>query len=284
MAGRLVDVLRLDRYHGLAPGNKWFKLQANLAAARASRARTLASFGGPWSNHLHALAAIARDQGFASAGWIRGEADAPLTPMLEDAVRWGMALTFLSRGDYRRRHAPGFVASLAAELESPYVMPEGGANALGARGCADILGLLPGAGADYDAILLACGTGTTLAGLAAYYHGKAELVGLPVLKAEKFMAADIARLLAELGGSAARWRLDYRHHWGCYGAVPEALGQYIRHFERGHRLPLDPIYTAKLFYGVEQMIAAGEFAADANILLIHSGGLQGRRGYPQWFG
>lgn len=288
LAGRTVDVLRLDRLNALAPGNKWFKLRENLHAAHARGAKTLASFGGPWSNHLHALAACAQEAGFASVGWVRGEPDRSMTAMLADAKAWGMQIRFLSRGDYRRRHDPQFVQALAADLETPYLLPEGGANRLAALGCGGILHSLPDGGCRYDVILLACGTGTTLAGLAGAYRGKARLIGIPVLRAETFMAADIAQLLAAQGTGqgrdAAHWQLDFRHHWGSYGKVPGALAEFIRTFEADSGIPLDPIYTAKLFYAARTLIETGEVAAHEKVLLVHSGGLQGRRGFPELFG
>ncbi|GAB3374904.1 hypothetical protein GCM10027567_13020 [Spongiibacter taiwanensis] len=207
-----------------------------------------------------------------------------MTSMLADARAWGMQIRFLSRSDYRRRHDPQFISTLVASLDAPYVLPEGGANELAARGCAGILDLLPDGGRDYDLILVACGTGTTLAGLAGAYQGRARLIGIPVLKAEKFMAADIARLIGPPAGQGARWQLDFRHHWGRYGSMPAGLGEFVRAFEADAGIPLDPIYTAKLFYAAQTLIATGEVAADEKMLLLHTGGLQGRRGFPGLFG
>ncbi|WP_047011860.1 1-aminocyclopropane-1-carboxylate deaminase/D-cysteine desulfhydrase [Spongiibacter sp. IMCC21906] len=279
--GRSVDVLRLDRHHGQAPGNKWFKLNHNLGDARQLSARTLASFGGAWSNHLHALAIIAAETGFASVGWVR--ADGLETAMLQDAQQAGMQLVFLSRSEYRRRHDPGFVAELLGDIDAPFYIPEGGGNLAGVQGCGDILKLLPNAGADYDEIMLACGTGTTLAGLVAAYQGRGCITGVPVLKAEKFMAAEVNKLLAQLPVSSCQWRLDHRFHCGGYAKLPDYLRCFIQQFESKQSIPLEPVYTAKVFYAAQQRIRAGEFAPEEKLLLIHTGGLQGRRGFPDLY-
>ena len=275
-----IDVLRLDLGNELAPGNKAFKLAPNIEAARRLGAETLVSFGGAWSNHLHALAAVANKQGYSSVAYVRGElAD---TAMLNDVQRWGMTLRFLSRSDYRRRFEPDFQAALVADIRRPYLIPEGGANALGASGCADILGLVP-AGREYDQVYVACGTGTTLAGLIGAYTGRGELVGVPVLRGESFLASDIDRALAELGGRSCRWRLDHRFHCGGYAKVPSDLLHFIREFEERFAILLDPIYTGKLFRAIWTMLIQGELAEGRRILVIHTGGLQGRRGFPELF-
>ncbi len=277
-----IDVLRLDCYHSLAPGNKWFKLRRNFDRAAELGASQLMSFGGAHSNHLHAMAALGRELGWPTAAFIRADAD-QYTPCMKDLQRWGMELRRLSRGDYRRRHDPRFVDALLADFDRPYVIPEGGANVDGAAGCSDIVDLLPRRGADYSLILLACGTGTTLAGLASAVAEGVQLVGIPVLKAKSFMAEDIRRLITQLGEDRGNWRLDHRFVGRGFAQLTDALVGFIGDFERRHGLPLDPVYTAKLFFAVQQMLAAGELAGQRRILLVHSGGLQGRRGYPALF-
>ena len=278
-----VDVLRLDRLHAEAPGNKWFKLKANLAEARRVGAQCLVSFGGAHSNHLHALAAVAREAALPCYLFVRADAGQQ-TPCLADAARWGATIIPLSRSDYRRRHEPAFVASLLQGLTQPYLIPEGGANALGAQGCADIAGLLPDRGAAYDLVMVACGTGSTLAGLAKGVADGVAILGVPVVKkAEQFMPADIQRLLADICGDRCNWSLDCRFIGKGFGQLTPPLIEFIRQFEQRTAIPLDPVYTAKLFYAAETLRSAGEFKAFSRVLVVHTGGLQGRRGYPEVF-
>ncbi len=281
--GVQLEVLRLDKIHPEAPGNKWFKLQPNLNEAKRQGAKTLVSFGGAWSNHLHALAALGYSRSFKTLGFVRGAASEPLNACLQDAENWGMKLEFLSFGDYRRRHDPGFVAELIQDIEAPFFIPEGGANKAAAEACADIAGFIPQAGTAYDAILLACGTATTLVGLVLGLSRDARIIGVPVVKNAHYLEQDITQLLNECGVQAQNWALDFRISHMGFGRMDEGLKAFVHRFEASQSLQLDPIYTAKLFYLVEQMCESGEFSPGQRLLLLHTGGLQGRRGYPEVF-
>ncbi|MEX1666285.1 1-aminocyclopropane-1-carboxylate deaminase/D-cysteine desulfhydrase [Zhongshania arctica] len=277
--GVAVDVLRLDALDSLAPGNKWFKLLPNIVAAENACAFSVLSFGGAYSNHLHALAAVGRAKGIATIGCVRADANSQLTPTLQDAKDWGMSLHYLSRSDYRRRGDTVFIAELAAQYPNTYLIPEGGGNVLGAQGCGNIVDLIPAAGQAYAAVVLACGTGTTLAGVASKSADGVKVIGIPVLKAEKFMATDIAILLSDLGGDRGNWRLDHRFHGGAYARLPQHMAEYMTAFERRQNVLLDPVYTAKAAYAVQYMVDNKEFDPGNRVLLIHTGGLQGRRGF-----
>ncbi|WP_295871257.1 1-aminocyclopropane-1-carboxylate deaminase/D-cysteine desulfhydrase [uncultured Zhongshania sp.] len=274
-----VDILRLDSLEGPASGNKWFKLVLNIEAAEHAAADCILSFGGAYSNHLHALAAVGFSKGFATIGCVRADPSSGLTPTLQDAKRWGMSLHYLSRSEYRRRHDQDFISELQAQYPSAYIVPEGGGNTLGAKGCAGIVDLIPNAGRDYAAIVLACGTGTTLVGIASKVAEGVSVIGVPVLKAEKFMASDITAMFQSLKGDRGNWRLDHRFHGGAYARLPEQMAQYMREFELEYGVYLDPIYTAKAAYALQCMVENNEFAAGSRVLLVHTGGLQGRRGF-----
>ncbi|CAA0087120.1 D-cysteine desulfhydrase [Zhongshania aliphaticivorans] len=277
--GVRVDMLRLDVLNSLAPGNKWFKLIPNFLAAESAGATRLLSFGGAFSNHLHALAAMGKAKGLETIACVRADKESEITPTLYDAQQWGMTLHYLSRSDYRRRHDAAFVAELLDHYPKSYLVPEGGGNALGAIGCRDIVDLIPGAASEYTAVVLACGTGTTLAGVASKVAAGVEVIGVPVLKAEKFMASDISNLLSELGGDPGNWRLDNRFHGGAYARLPSYMAEYMQMFEGQYGVLLDPVYTVKASYAVHHMVEYDEFPAMSRILMIHTGGLQGRRGF-----
>ena len=277
-----VDMLRLDQYDALAPGNKWFKLRENIAMARQQGARQLVSFGGAHSNHLHALAAWGYSNHWPTAAFIRADADQQ-TPCMDDLQRWGMHLTRLSRSEYRHRHEAEYIADLLASLDRPYFIPEGGANALGAAGCADIAGLLPGLGAKYSQVVLACGTGATLAGLASAVADSSRIVGIPVFKTQSFLDDDVTRMTRALGAMRNNWSLDYRFAGRGFGRLSDELSEFILRFEAEHGVPLDPVYTAKLCFAVDYMHRQGELQEESRVLIIHTGGLQGRRGFPTLF-
>ncbi len=306
-----VVVRRDDLIDSHLSGNKYYKLFFNLQQARASGERRLLSFGGAYSNHLYALAAAGKRYDFTTVGVIRGERPARLSPTLVDAEAWGMQLHFVSRQDYRHKHTAEFLARLRQQLGSFYWVPEGGANLAGVQGC-QTLGRAIGTGqwGDFDAVCLACGTGTTLAGVLAGLGQDSALnvgsraridrvYGMSVLKdrashvdsfeapvAETAMQAEVETWLQQLQlkqpmglSSVPPWRLLTAYHGGGYAKLSPALRQFIGAFEAETGLLLDPVYTAKLFYGVAQLAENNEWSAGTRLLLIHSGGLQGRRGY-----
>jgi 1-aminocyclopropane-1-carboxylate deaminase len=175
------DVLRIDRIHPVVSGNKWFKLAPYLAKARQAGYRGLASFGGAWSNHLHALAFAAREAGRSSLGLVRGEEPPTLSQTLADARDMGMELIFLPRKTYgalSKGIDEGSMGNLLQEILaaapqssihkkitwSDYLLiPEGGYGKPGMEGAAGIWSLIPQG--VYTHLLCAVGTGTMMAGL-----------------------------------------------------------------------------------------------------------------------
>jgi 1-aminocyclopropane-1-carboxylate deaminase len=276
-----VRVLRLDLLGGAAPGNKWFKLQPYLALARERGIRTLVSFGGAWSNHLHALAAVGREEGMRTVGIVRGERSATLSPTLRDVVDLGMQLVFVSRAAYRRRHEAAYLQALQARYAPCLVIPEGGAEGSGVLGCraiGDLLQRHAPAGAD---VFLAVGTGTTLAGIAASVSAVRAVEGVAVLKGLQDIDDRVAAWLAQTtGGAQCRWRIYHGGHCGGYARVTPELQRFMLAFERSQGIPLDPVYTGKVFFTLQRRIRAGEIDPGQVLVAVHTGGLQGRRGYP----
>jgi 1-aminocyclopropane-1-carboxylate deaminase len=271
-------VLRLDRMNPPAGGNKYFKLKENLAGLSAGH-RVL-SFGGAWSNHIHALAALGWERGFATVGIIRGERPQRLSATLEDALDWGMQLVFVSRSDYRRRYDAGYLQQLRRHFDPCVIVPEGGANPAGVKGCRDIVRLIDSCGLDYDRVAVACGTGSTLAGIACELGEGRRALGIAVLKGQGSMCEDVKRWVAgQDAGPGGNWRIEQGFHCGGYARAPEDLQRFILEFEQVQGIPLDPVYTGKLFYALYQLRRSGGLPVTERIIAVHSGGLQGRRGF-----
>jgi 1-aminocyclopropane-1-carboxylate deaminase len=273
-----VALLRLDLQGGSAPGNKWFKLQGNIAQANRLGIQTLVSFGGAWSNHLHALAAIGRELGLRTIGIVRGEEPQNPSAMLCDAKRWGMKLVYVSRAEYRLRDEPHYLGEVRARYGHCLVIPEGGANLAGLEGCMAIADMLSTAGVRDSKIVLPVGTGTTLAGVARGLGADSsnEVVGVSVLKG----AIDLnTRIKAMVGGDTAPWSLLHDHHCGGYARVNSKLREFILAFRAVHKIPLDPVYTGKAMYAVHQLLGEQVWKGDRGIIVIHTGGLQGCRGF-----
>jgi 1-aminocyclopropane-1-carboxylate deaminase len=275
-----LSLLRLDRVGGVAPGNKSFKLEPYLALARQRGVGRLVSFGGAWSNHLHALAAVGRQQGFETVGIVRGE-EGLATPMLEDARRWGMRIVRVSRSEYRRRDDPDYQRVLARALAPCVLVPEGGASVEGARGCAAIADLIRAHAPGYGRVVLPVGTGTTLAGLVASLGAGYEVVGISVLKGAGDLEGRVRGLLRGLASAGhARWRIVHEFHCGGFARADPALRAFIQAFEAREGIPVEPVYTGKMLFATRQLRARGEWDDSLPTLAIHTGGLQGRRGYP----
>jgi 1-aminocyclopropane-1-carboxylate deaminase len=281
-AGLTLAVKREDQLHGHLGGNKLYKLHGHLQAARMAGHGHLLSFGGAWSNHIHALAAAGQSLGLKTTGVIRGERPAVLNAMLCGAEAMGMHLHFVSRGDYGRKHSAEFLTELQHKFGPCHVIPEGGGDLIGARGAVAWGRGLAELWQDepFDVLCSAAGTGSTLAGLVVGLPAQVSVYGFSVLKGEGNLARDVEEQVRALGGRGANWTLEIGYHCGGYARYPRYLADFIRDFEAQTHVPLDPVYTAKMMWGLVQKARAGHWSEGTRILALHSGGLQGRRGFP----
>ncbi|UYQ93919.1 pyridoxal-phosphate dependent enzyme [Chitinophaga horti] len=257
-------MLRLDRLHPEIQGNKWFKLKYNLEAAQQAGKRAILTFGGAYSNHIAATAAACRMAHWPCLAVIRGERPPVLSHTLAKAEADGMELLFISREAYRDKQQTDW----AALFPDHYIVPEGGHNDLGARGCEDILDL---AHTTYTHLFCAVGTGTTLAGLVN--AGRGEIIGISALKGALSLQHDVQALLKP--GHAANWRILHDYHEGGYGKINANVIGFMNDFFRQTGIPLDGVYTGKMMLAVKKLAETGYFPAGSQLLCIHTGGLQG---------
>lgn len=263
-----MSVLRTDLIHPIISGNKWFKLRFYLEEAVKQGYKTIGSFGGAYSNHIVALASSAKLRGLNSIGIIRGEANN--SPTLQEAREWGMKIIPVSRQSFKSRRE--IIESFPKQNEI-YWVDEGGYGIQGAKGASTILSVMDCS--EFTHILCACGTGTMAAGLimgAAEYQ---KIIGISVLKNNTALEDSIAGLLPETLHNKITCLHDY--HFGGYAKHPKELIAYMNDFYQRTQIPTDIVYTSKLFYAAEELIPKGYFEENANLLLIHSGGLQGNR-------
>ena len=262
-----IDIKRDDLIHPYISGNKWRKLQYHLQEARKLQKTNLLSFGGAWSNHLLALAFAGAQFKFTSTALVRGE---PVSnPMLQMAKLMGMELHFISRGAYRDK----VQLEKTYTTENTYCIPEGAYSHLGAKGCGEILHELE---KQYAHIFCACGTGTTLAGLAN--AGKAwpytHFHGIPVLKPGAYLHQEIDNLYPGLDN----YSLHTEYHFGGYGKTKPELLAFVQDFSAQTGVLIEPTYTAKALYGLFDLMHKGNFL-DQEVLFIHTGGLSGLLGH-----
>ena len=273
-------VLRLDQTDAQVSGNKWYKLKYNLLTAKEQRYRSVLSFGGAYSNHIHALAWAGKQLGLKTVGVIRGEPEYAANPTLTDAQCWGMQLQFVSRGVYRQRHEQSMIIelvnSLPDELKPVMLVPEGGSNALAVKGCQELLtqsvlnDFVP------ELIVLPCGTGGTLAGI-ALSQPNTQVLGIPVLKNAAFLYEDIKHLMQSAGTDDPKnWSLDLEGHCGGYAKSNPELTVFLSQMGEDYGLPLDQVYTGKMLLRLLSLIADGQ-CDGKKVLAIHTGGLQGAR-------
>ncbi len=276
--GLRLSVLRLDQIHPLVSGNKWFKLMPALEWAQKN-GEVLLSFGGAWSNHLHALAYAGHRLGIKTIGVVRGEQEYAANAMLRDAADWGMQLHFVTRNEYRRRHDPEYHQYLYESFGPVRMIPEGGSNAEAVKSVGSIwhLPALAQSGCNY--LVTAVGTGGTFAGLVSGRPPGVQVLGVPVLKYDQRIVQDIDSLLQSAGAATAEnWSLLSDAHLGGYARLTPELARTLVEVESRFGLPLDPVYTVKAFMALHRYVLQGGIVPGSHVILLHTGGLQGRRG------
>jgi 1-aminocyclopropane-1-carboxylate deaminase len=275
-------VKREDLLHPNIPGNKWRKLKYNLQDAKKQKLDTLLTFGGAYSNHIAAVAAAGKEFNFNTIGIIRGDEHPTLNPTLQFAISQGMQLNYVSREQYKHKNDPAFLVELTEQYNAPYIIPEGGTNVLAVKGCAEIINDIQ---LDFDYICAAAGTGGTVAGLIAGLAGTKHVLGFPALKGGEFLQSEIDELVHNFcGRNYSNWELMTAYHFGGYAKVKPELIHFIRDFQEQFHIPLEPVYTGKLFYGIFDLISKGYFAAGSRIIALHTGGLQGNAGFQERLG
>ena len=265
-------IKREDQIHPIISGNKFRKLKYNLEEAKNQDFKTLSTFGGAYSNHIAAVAAAAKEYGFKTIGIIRGEElinKIDENPTLMLAQLSGMRFKFVTREVYRNKTSKKFIDELKAEFGNFYLIPEGGTNAFAIKGCEEIL---TEEDKNFDYICCSIGTGGTISGLINCSKPGQQILGFPALK---------GNFLKEVIGKFANkknWELITDYHFGGYAKINEKLISFINEFKSNYHIPLDPIYTGKMMFGIFDMIKKGYFPKGSKILAIHTGGLQGIEG------
>ena len=257
------------RIHPTISGNKYRKLKYNIKAVLDGNFEGVLTFGGAFSNHIAATAAAGKALNISTIGIIRGE---ELADEIENnttlgyAKSCGMGLEFISRTEYRKKDEISFLKTLQNKYPNYYIIPEGGTNSLGVMGCEEIL-----SETDYEFDIICCsvGTGGTISGLINSSLPHQKVIGFPALKGA-FLKKDIRKFAQQ-----SNWDLCHEYHFGGYAKVNLELIQFINKFKQEFELPLDPIYTGKMMFGIFDLIQKGFFSKSTKILAIHTGGLQG---------
>ena len=265
-------IKREDLIHPFVSGNKFRKLKYNLLQAKTENQSTLLTFGGAYSNHIAAVAYAGKENGFQTVGIIRGDELADKiasNPTLKFAQECGMQFEFVSRENYRLKTDFAFLEQLEKKFGSFYLIPEGGTNTLAIKGCEEILTQEDGI---FDYVACAIGTGGTISGIINSALPHQKILGFSVLKGD-FLQEEIRNFVHK-----DNWELITDYHFGGYGKVNSDLVDFINRFVEKTKIPLDPVYTGKMVFGIVDLIEKNYFPENATILLIHTGGLQGIQG------
>lgn len=274
-SGVRILIKREDLNHVYASGNKWWKLKYNLEEATRIGHDTILTFGGAYSNHIYATAAAAKEIGLKSIGIIRGEEVNALNHTLAFAQSCGMNLHFISREEYRNKTTDDFIQQLQNKFGDFYLIPEGGTNGLAVKGVAEFGTALINE-VDFDYFCLPVGTGGTMSGLVRGMNGSKNILGFSVLKGGRFLNHEVKKWV---GSSFDNWSIVEDYHFGGYAKTTDELIKFISEFEKQHQLPLDQVYSAKMMFGILDLIQKGYFKRGSTILALHTGGLQGRSSF-----
>lgn len=265
-------IRREDLIHPFVSGNKFRKLKYNLEFARKNNYKKLLTFGGAFSNHIAAVAFAGKANEFETIGVIRGNelaSEINNNPTLKFAQDCGMKFEFISREEYRQKATDEFIEQLKVKYQEFYLIPEGGTNDLAIKGCEEIL---TNEDVIYDFVCCAIGTGGTISGIINSSLLNQKVLGFPSLKGD-FLKKDICKFAKK-----DNWNIVSDYHFEGYGKVSNELINFINDFNEKYNIPLDPIYTGKMVFGVIELINKNYFPKNSKILMIHTGGLQGIEG------
>ena len=270
---------RIDLVHPVISGNKWYKMKYNIVEMKKLGLDTLLTFGGAFSNHIHAAAHAGKIFGFKTIGLIRGEEHLPLNPTLQAAVDDGMELHYVDRTTFRKRETEEFLNSIRERFDNVYLLPVGGTNKIALKGCAEIIDQID---IDYNYICSASGSGGTFAGLVAGLKGSKQAIAFPALKGGEFLEEVISDLVSEYTEKTfSNWWLNTEHHFGGFAKLSKELIDFTHEFNKLNGFELDYIYTNKMMFGIADLIKKGFFKSGETIVAIHSGGLQGNEGMKE---
>ncbi len=267
-------IKREDLIHPLLSGNKYRKLKYNLARAKLEGKDTILSFGGAYSNHIHALAFACKEHKYKSIGIIRGEQENSNNPTLSDAKQFGMHLHFVNRTEYKNKNTLKYIESLKEIFGDFYLIPEGGTNEYALLGTSEVISEIA---FRFDYLCCSVGTGGTIAGLIKSCPNESKILGFSALKGD-FIVKEVHDLLCD---KYSNWEINTQNHCGGYAKTNNELWDFINEFKEETNIQLDPIYTGKMLLGLKKMSLEGLFPKNSKIIALHTGGLQGLRGFKK---
>jgi 1-aminocyclopropane-1-carboxylate deaminase/D-cysteine desulfhydrase-like pyridoxal-dependent ACC family enzyme len=266
-------MLRTDLNNKHISGNKLYKLKHNLIEAKKLNLNTILTYGGAYSNHIAATAAAGKAHNFKTIGIIRGEEYPELNPTLKFAKGCGMEIHYYSRSTFRDKALLKEKTNKEFGNLNPYIIPMGGSNELGIKGCTEIIDAIK---VDFDIITAGCGTGATLAGIISSINDNQTAIGFPALKAPGYIKEEIEKNWIS---NKSNWHINDDYHFGGLAKTKPELLSFMEKFEVKYGIPLDKVYTGKMMFGIYNLIEKSHFKKGTTIVAVHTGGLQGNANY-----
>lgn len=264
-------IKREDLIHPEISGNKFWKLFYNVENYLELNPQNpiIITFGGAFSNHIFAVSALGKELNIKTLGIIRGE---ELTekwhenPTLKKAGENGMSFRFITRTDYRDKEK--LTETMQNEFPESLIIPEGGTNNLAVDG---IKFMLNEETKDFDYLCCAVGTGGTIAGLSKFAEANQKVLGFKVVRDDS-----LDEKILELSQRNNFQLFDASD--GRYGKITGENIEFVKKFYKQFNIPLEPIYTGKMFRKLFALIEEDFFPQNSKILAFHTGGLQGIEG------
>ena len=261
-------IKREDLTHPEISGNKYWKMFYNVKKylEKEVSERKIITFGGAFSNHIAAAAALGKEFGIKTLGIIRGnelEDSWQENPTLFSAHQNGMSFRFVTRETYRYKEK--MMKELQTEFPESLVVPEGGTNENAVEG---IQYMLTDETNDFDYICSAVGTGGTVSGLSKFAQPHQKIIGFKAVKDNS-----LENRIKNLSKKDNFILIDASD--GGFGKITDENVRFINEFYQYFGIVLEPVYTGKMLRKIFEMIADNYFPANSKILAFHTGGLQG---------
>lgn len=268
-------IKRDDRIHPIISGNKWRKL-SSLLSEQPENIKGIVSFGGGFSNHIHALSYVCNQLNMPFVAIIRGDYTKNPTPMLKDIERWGTTINYVDRKTYQLRNDHDFLAQLAKRYTDYVIVPEGGSDHDALNGVTQIVSELTLW--DFDTIVTPVASGATLAGIVSSIAPHQHAIGVAVLKGADYLEQLVNNFLPE---PRENWHISHNYHCGGYAKVTQALTALCKEVTLDYDIPIEGVYSGKLFFALKEWLQQQVFPEGHKIVVLHTGGIQGARAHTR---
>ena len=280
-------------------GNKTRKLEFLMADAVEKNADVIITQGAVQSNHARQTAAAACKMGMDCELVFEKRVEDPSDPyinsgnILLDKI-FGARLRDVDKGTDMDAAMEEVANELRGKGKTPYIIPGGGSNRIGALGYVDcaleFMSQANKEGIVIDHVVHATGSAGTQAGLITGLkatHANIPLLGIGVNAPKDVQEEKVYKLAVEtadyVGAPGVVQREDIVANCDYvgdgYGIPTKAMNDAVMLLARLEALLFDPVYSGKGLAGMIDLIGKGYFAGAQNIVFVHTGGVAGLFGY-----